>query len=186
MRVIAGTAKGHKLKAPKGMDTRPTTDKIKETLFNIISQDIYDSNFLDLYSGTGAIGIEALSRGAKKAVFVDKSHICKMIIEDNLIHTKLKDKGIIYQIDVSKGLDILKEKDEKFDIIFMDPPYWDNNIEKILEKIVRLNLISPIGYIIVEHSSEKDIQNLYRLQIWKEKVFKTTRMTFLKILEESL
>ena len=102
MRVIAGTAKGHKLKAPKGMDTRPTTDKIKETLFNIISQDIYDSNFLDLYSGTGAIGIEALSRGAKKAVFIDKSHICKMIIEDNLIHTKLKDKGIIYQIDVSK------------------------------------------------------------------------------------
>lgn len=180
LRVIAGVAKGHKLKAPKGMDTRPTTDKIKESLFNIIAPDLYDCNFLDLYSGTGAIGIEALSRGAKKAVFIDRSRICRKIIEDNLNHTKLIDKAVIYQNDVNKGLDILKEKGEIFDIIFMDPPYLDNDIEKILEKISKLNLITPSGYIIVEHSSEKRIQAIADLWIWKEKIFKTTRMTFLK------
>ncbi|HOQ15923.1 MAG TPA: 16S rRNA (guanine(966)-N(2))-methyltransferase RsmD [Defluviitaleaceae bacterium] len=184
--MIAGVAKGHKLKAPKGMDTRPTTDKIKESLFNIIAPDLYDCNFLDLYSGTGAIGIEALSRGAKKAVFIDRSRICRKIIEDNLNHTKLIDKAVIYQNDVNKGLDILKEKGEIFDIIFMDPPYLDNDIEKILEKISKLNLITPSGYIIVEHSSEKRIQAIADLWIWKEKIFKTTRMTFLKVVEESL
>lgn len=182
--MIAGSAKGHKLKAPKGTDTRPTTDRIKETLFNMISQDIYDSYFLDLYSGTGAIGIEALSRGAQKVVFIDKSSICKKIIEENLNYTKLRDKGLVYQSEINFGLDILKEKNYAFDIIFMDPPYNDNEIKNTLEKIINYNLISPSGYIIIEHSSKRFILNVDKLILWKEKKFKTTTMTFLKLLEE--
>ena len=186
LRVISGIAKGHKLKTIKGISTRPTTDRVKESLFNIISGMIPGAEVLDIFAGTGSIGIEALSRGAKKAVFIDRSRICRKIIEDNLNHTKLIDKAVIYQNDVNKGLDILKEKGEIFDIIFMDPPYLDNDIEKILEKISKLNLITPSGYIIVEHSSEKRIQAIADLWIWKEKIFKTTRMTFLKVVEESL
>jgi len=186
LRVIAGSAKGHKLKAPKGLDTRPTTDKIKESLFNIIAGDLYDCAFLDLFSGTGAIGIEALSRGAKKAVFIDKSSICKKIIEENLIHTKLNHLGVVYQCSVNAGLDFLKQKNERFDIIFMDPPYAQDIIDETIIKIADYGLLNDSGYIIIEHSSEKPISNLYKFQLWKEKNYKTTTMTFLKLLEDQI
>lgn len=186
MRVIAGSAKGHKLKAPKGLETRPTTDKIKESLFNIISPDLYDCSFLDLFSGTGAIGIEALSRGAKKAVFIDKSSVCKKIIEENLLHTKLNHLGAVYQCSVSAGLDLLKEKKEAFDIIFMDPPYAQDIIGETIMKIADYGLLNDSGYIIIEHSSEKPITHLDKFQLWKEKNYKTTTMTFLKLREEQI
>jgi 16S rRNA (guanine966-N2)-methyltransferase len=186
LRVIAGSARGHNLKAPKGIETRPTTDKIKESLFNIIAPDLYESSFLDLYSGTGAIGIEALSRGAKKAVFIDKSPICKNIIEENLLHTKLNHLGIIYQCNVISGLDILREKKDTFDIIFMDPPYGQNIVFETINKISEYILLNDSGYIIIEHSSEKPLTIPDKFLLWKEKNYKTTTMTFLKLLEESL
>ncbi|MBZ4668512.1 MAG: rsmD [Defluviitaleaceae bacterium] len=184
LRVIAGSAKGHKLKVPKGFETRPTTDKIKESLFNIIAPDLFDCSFLDLYSGTGAIGIEALSRGAKKAVFIDKSPVCKKIIEENLLHTKLNHLGIVYQCSVNAGLDLLKERNECFDIIFMDPPYAEDVIDETIMKIADYGLLNDSGYIIIEHASEKSISNLDKFQLWKEKNYKTTTMTFLRLLED--
>ncbi|WP_058486338.1 16S rRNA (guanine(966)-N(2))-methyltransferase RsmD [Defluviitalea phaphyphila] len=186
MRVIAGIAKGHNLKAPKGMETRPTTDRIKESLFNIISPDLYECSFLDLYSGTGAIGIEALSRGAKKAVFIDKSPICKKIIKENLLHTKLIDKAVIYQLNVNLGLDILKKNNEIFDIIFMDPPYSLDIITETLNNIAEYGILDKKGYVIIEHSSKKDIQIPDNFLLWKEKKYKTTKITFLKLLEGNI
>ena len=123
MRVISGSARGHKLKAPEGLTTRPTTDRIKESLFNIIAGDLYQCKFLDLFSGSGAMGIEALSRGADKAVFVDKDRKSISIINDNLKATRLDNKAQVLNCDVSTAVSKLKSLNEKFDIIFMDPPY---------------------------------------------------------------
>ena len=121
MRVIAGSAKRLQLKTIEGMDTRPTTDRIKETLFNMISAYIADSNFLDLFSGSGAIGIEALSRGAACAVFVEQSKKAMECIKENLRYTKLADKAEVYETDVLNALNRLEGK-KTFDYIFMDPP----------------------------------------------------------------
>ncbi|NLK20967.1 MAG: 16S rRNA (guanine(966)-N(2))-methyltransferase RsmD [Epulopiscium sp.] len=184
MRVISGSARGHKLKSPSGIETRPTSDKNKESLFNIIAGDLYGCSFLDLYSGTGAIGIEALSRGAKKVVFIDQSPLCKAIIKENLEHTKLDTRAMVYQSNVHLGLGILKDKKEVFDIIFMDPPYAEDEIEEVVNKIKDYRLLSPSGYIIIEHSSKKLILNMYKFILWKEKRYKTATMTFLKLLEE--
>ena len=128
MRVIAGTARSMPLKTIKGMDTRPTTDKIKETLFNTLQTDVPDSRFLDLFGGSGAIAIEALSRGAAYAVLVEQNSKAVRCIKDNLIFTRLKDRADVYQCDALTGLRRL-EGQKPFDIIFMDPPY-DQGLEQ--------------------------------------------------------
>ena len=122
MRVIAGKARRIQLKSMEGMNTRPTTDRIKETLFNMLSQDIYGCHFLDLFSGSGAIGIEALSRGAARAVFVEKNPKACTCIRENLTFTKLADSGTLLNMDVMQALRSLEGKGV-FDCIFMDPPY---------------------------------------------------------------
>lgn len=183
MRVISGTAKGHKLQTPEGLDTRPTTDRVKESLFNIIAYDLAQCKFLDLFSGSGAIGIEALSRGAQKAVFVDESDICKQIIERNLNFTKLYDKAIILKKDVLSAISYLHSINESFDIIFMDPPYNKGLIEPTLTAIVNAELLKKEGYIIIEHSSKVLIPSIKGLKIVREKDYKTTSMTFM-VLED--
>ena len=122
MRVIAGTAKRLQLKTVEGMDTRPTTDRIKETLFNMISEYLADSSFLDLFSGSGAIGIEALSRGAAAASFVENGKNAMNCIRDNLKYTKLMDKADLYEMDAILALSSMENK-KVFDYVFMDPPY---------------------------------------------------------------
>lgn len=134
MRVIAGAAKGHKLQTIEGLNTRPTTDRIKETLFNIIAFDLPESRFLDLFSGSGAIGIEALSRGADTAVFVEQAAECQKVITENLTHTKLMERARLIKSDVLTGLAQLSAEQETFDIIFMDPPYAAGLAEPTLEK----------------------------------------------------
>ncbi len=182
MRVISGQARGHKLKTPEGMNTRPTTDKIKESLFNMISEDIYDSDFLDLFCGSGQIGIEALSRGAKSAVFVDKSHICKEITKSNLIFTKLINKAEVYKQDYALAISGLSEKGKKFDIIFIDPPYEGGFNESVLAKIYEADLLKPDGFIILEKSSEIEINldEIKGLHIYRTKDYKTTSFVFLR------
>ena len=183
MRVISGRARGHKLQAPDGMGTRPTTDRIKESLFNIISPDLYGCDFLDLFSGSGAIGIEALSRGAEKAVFVDNSPVCQKIIDRNLTFTKLKEKSTVYRVDCISAIEKLGILKEKFDIIFMDPPYMGGFAEPVLEAIVKSQILKPDGYIIVERATEVMIAPVEGLKIVREKNYKKTTMTFL-MLEE--
>ena len=123
MRVIAGSARRLLLNTVEGMDTRPTTDRIKETLFNMIHNDLYGSTFLDLFAGSGAIGIEALSRGAKEAIFVDSGNRQIACIRDNLKTTKLEDRARVIDSDVFSVLKKLEQTGCPFDFIFMDPPY---------------------------------------------------------------
>ena len=181
MRVIAGSAKRLQLKSVEGMETRPTTDRIKETLFNIIAPCIYDSIFLDLFSGSGAIGIEALSRGAREAVFVENNPKAMACIKENLKFTKLEHKAITMTRDVLTALYQL-EGEKSFDYIFMDPPY-DTGIEKtVLEYLSGSDLVYEDSIIIVEASKNTDFSYVEDLgfTIVKEKVYKTNKHIFIE------
>ena len=187
MRVIAGSAKRLQLKTIDGMDTRPTTDRIKETLFNMISAYIADSNFLDLFSGSGAIGIEALSRGAACAVFVEQSKKAMECIKENLKYTKLSDRAKTYETDVLNALSRM-EGNIIFEYIFMDPPYNQLLEKRVLEYLSSSTLLSGDGIIIVEASLETDFSYVEELGfvIMKEKEYKTNKHVFLEKREETL
>ncbi len=181
MRVIAGTAKRLQLKTVKSNDTRPTTDRIKETLFNMLQNDIEDCGFLDLFSGSGAIGIEALSRGAKEAVFVENSKEALKCIKENLIFTKLNNSGIVMECNVSSAISILEGRKTHFDIVFMDPPY-NREIEK--EVLVRLkdsSIIDEETIIIIEAYLETNFTYLEDMgyNLIKEKKYKTNKHMFI-------
>ncbi len=158
MRVISGTAKGKKLNSLEGLETRPTLDRVKEAVFNIIQFDIKDSVVLDLFSGSGALGIEALSRGAKEAILCDASSKAIKIINKNLEETRLKDKAKVINSDYLETLS--KIKDKKFDIIFLDPPYKSDYVEKSIEYISKYNLLAENGIIIVETNDENKIDKI--------------------------
>lgn len=163
MRVISGLAKGTILYTLEGNATRPTLDRVKEAIFNIIQMDIQDSVVLDLFSGSGALGIEALSRGAKKAVLCDKSKSAINIIKLNLQKTHLEENAIVLQEDYSRALNFLKNT-YQFDLIFLDPPYKEEFVKESVEKIIQLNLLQKSGKIIIETDDEerilKEIENL--------------------------
>lgn len=174
MRVIAGKARSLKLLTPPGMNTRPTTDRTKETLFNILQPDIPGCRFLDLYSGSGAIGIEALSRGADLAVFVEKNRTAAECIRKNLEFTRLKDSAQILCRDVLAALREL-EGSPAFDYIFMDPPYGRQIEKKVLEYLTASSLLGRGGTVITEASLETSfayVQNL-GLEVRKMKKYRT-------------
>ena len=169
MRVIAGQAKGHNLKAPEGLNTRPTADKVKGSLFSMLTGYVYGGKALDLFAGSGALGIEALSRGADSCVFIDMGADAISSINSNLEHTKLKDKATVLKTDSLKYLETCKET---FDIIFIDPPYNKGLAEKALEIIERRNLLAPDGIVSVERDeSEGEIEGLFRLNCIKNKKY---------------
>ena len=181
MRVIAGSARSLRLKTLDGMDTRPTTDRIKETLFNIISPSIFDSIFLDLFSGSGGIGIEALSRGAKEAVFVENNPKAMACIKENLKFTRLASRAMTVTTDVMDALYRL-EGDKIFDFIFMDPPY-DRGLErKVLEYLSDSRLVYEDTVIIVEASRDTDFSYVddLGLTVIREKVYKTNKHVFIE------
>lgn len=181
MRVIAGSAKGHKLQTPEGLSTRPTTDRVKETLFNILAFDLPGANFLDLFAGSGGIGIEALSRGAEKVVFVEKESPVISVIAENLEHTKLADRGEIVEKDAVEALLFLQERKDKFDFIFMDPPYETAPLSAVLDGIVKGGLLRTGGIIIVERGSKTAMPSVEGLCVTREKAYKTTVITFLSL-----
>ncbi|ABO50602.1 putative methyltransferase [Desulforamulus reducens MI-1] len=156
MRIIAGTARGRKLKSPKGMTTRPTSDRVREALFNILSSYVPGSRFLDLFSGTGAVAIEALSRGAEKATLVERDKNTARIIYDNLRMCNVLDKAEVLTVDVSQATLIMRRKKETFDLIFIDPPYKKGFEVPTLEKIQECHLLSSDGILVVE-SDQKDL-----------------------------
>lgn len=179
MRVISGSARGRKLIAPEGLETRPTTDRIKESLFNIIAMDLYDCAFLDLFSGSGGIGIEALSRGAKKAVFVEKSAKAAAVIEENIKAARVDDRATLLKTDVLAAINMLKNKNEKFNIIFLDPPYSAGLYESVLDAICKTGILNEDGYIICEHDMANELPNVDGLKCYRIKEFgKTTKMSF--------
>lgn len=154
MRVISGIAKGTKLETLEGNETRPTLDRVKEALFNILQNQIRDAYVLDLFSGSGALGIEALSRGAKFCALCDKSNNAIRIIKNNLQKTKLEEKAIVIKNEYIKTLNILKSE-YKFDIIFVDPPYELDIAVSAIKHIIELNLLSENGIIVLETDDEK-------------------------------
>ena len=181
MRVIAGAAKGHNLQTIEGLATRPTTDRIKETLFNIIAFDLPEASFLDLFSGSGAIGIEALSRGAAEAVFVENAAECQKVIQANLVHTKLQGRARLLQTDVLSALDRLAAEGKKFDIIFMDPPYEAGQEKVLLPLLKGMRYVTEDTIIIVEAALRTDFSWVteYGFSIRKEKCYKTNKHIFL-------
>lgn len=155
MRVIAGTARSMPLKTIRGMDTRPTSDKTKETLFNVLQADVPECRFLDLFSGSGAIAIEALSRGADYAVLVEQNVKAAECIKENLTFTKMADRAEVHKCDVLTALHRL-EGQKPFDIIFMDPPYNQELEKQVLEYLQNSSLADEYTVIVVEASMETD------------------------------
>lgn len=181
MRVIAGKARRLQLKTPQGMDTRPTTDRIKETLFNMIQDELYDTCFLDLFSGSGGIGIEALSRGARKAYFVEQSKAAVSVIKENLQFTRLKEQAEVLNCTAISALGMLQGK-ESFDIVFMDPPYSRGLEKEVLKHPVFLQILQEHALVIVEADLETQLMEteLPGLRILKEKIYKTNKHIFLE------
>ena len=154
MRVITGKARGVQLKTPEGMLTRPTADRVKEALFSIINFDLPGAAVLDLFGGTGQLGIEALSRGANSAVFVDQREDACKIIRENLRRTKLESQGRVVRSDY---LDYLRRSREKFDIILLDPPYAEVFLENALKCITEIDILKSDGIIVAERPVEKEL-----------------------------
>lgn len=183
MRVIAGKARHIQLKTVDTMDTRPTTDRIKETLFNMIHNELPQASFLDLYSGSGAIGIEALSRGAARAVFVEKNKNAVKCIKENLKATKLTDVARVMESDVVHAIKILADENKPFDFIFMDPPYNHEYERDVLVALKDTALVDEYTTIIIEASLETGFDYLEDLgyKVWKRKEYKTNVHLFVTI-----
>ena len=188
MRVISGTAKGTKLSSIESLSTRPTLDRVKESLFNILQNKIEDSTILDLFSGSGAIAIEFLSRGAKQAYLCDNNLAAIKMINANLDKTKLIDKAIIMKKDYRKALEILKKENIQFDIIFLDPPYQSDFAVDATKRILSLNLLKEKGTIIIETDDEKqELLEMEKLDIRIDDIRKYGRVSliFLKKPEQA-
>lgn len=184
MRVISGRARGLKLNTPKNEDVRPTTDRVKESLFNIINSYVLDSNVLDLFAGTGSLGIECLSRGANKCVFVDKSKESMSIVKSNIKKAKVENESITLNTDFKNAIISLGNKGEKFNIIFMDPPYYKNMFFDALSLVDENNLLDEDGIIVVEHDTVDGFpENVGRLYKNRDKKYGKTTLTFYKMEE---
>ncbi|AEF93942.1 methyltransferase [Desulfotomaculum nigrificans CO-1-SRB] len=179
MRIIAGSARGRTLKSPKGMSTRPTTDRVREALFNILAHQVPDSKFLDLFSGTGAVAIEALSRGAARAVLVEKDRSAATIILNNLKLCGFSEKAQVLVLDVQRAIQTLGKKKEVFDLIFIDPPYKHGHEVPTMEGIERQGLLSPHGTLVVE-SNKSDLPPdlVGRLAAYRREKYGDTALTF--------
>ena len=166
MRVISGKAKGTKLNSIDDISTRPTLDRVKESLFNIIQNKIEDSIVLDLFAGSGAIGIECISRGSKKVYFCEKSHIASKMIFQNIEKTRFLENSVILEKDYKKCLEQLKKENILFDIIYIDPPYDKDIAINAVNQILEFNLLNEDGIIIVETDDEKrELEELENTQL---------------------
>lgn len=154
MRVITGSARGVQLKTPDGLVTRPTTDRVKEAMFSIIHFEIPGAAVLDLFGGTGQLGIEALSRGAKSAVFVDAGESACRMIRENLKRTRMEGQGRVIRSDY---LDFLSRTKEQFDIILLDPPYAEVFLENALKRITEIDILRSGGIIMTERPLGKEL-----------------------------
>lgn len=182
MRVIAGKARRTNLITPEGKHTRPTSDRIKETLFNMLQQEVYDTRFLDIFSGSGGIAIEALSRGASEAVMIDNDNEAVRCIKENIKRTHFEDVTRVLKMDAVSALKKLETTGNAFDIIFMDPPYNHDIEAKILKFLSNSDIVHKDTLIIVETSLETDISYMYDIyNVEKVKEYKTNRHVFIRI-----
>ena len=161
MKVIGGAARGRKLKVPKGLAVRPTAARVKESLFNILPHDFSGLRVLDLFAGSGNVSIEALSRGAVEAVLVDESPRSAAAIRDNLTRLELNRRAQVWVSPVARSLRKLDKAGEKFDLIFLDPPYEKGLVGATMEAVGRSSLLNPAGIVVVEHSGREALKSNY-------------------------
>lgn len=179
MRIIAGVAKKRLLKVPSGWTGRPTADRVKESLFNILASSIIDCNFLDLFAGTGNVGIEALSRGARKAVFVEKDHRAAGSILQNVKTTGFADSSRLIIKDVYRALTQLRQEEETFDIVFLDPPYGMGFEVPVISSLLELKILSPGGLVIAESSKRDTLPSrIAEVSIIKQERYGDTMISF--------
>ncbi|HHZ02864.1 MAG TPA: 16S rRNA (guanine(966)-N(2))-methyltransferase RsmD [Tissierellia bacterium] len=186
MRVISGINKGKKLYAPEGEYVRPTSDKVKEAVFNIIGPINDEALVLDIFAGSGSIGIEFLARGAKHCTFVDVSRKSLRYVKKNLEICNFEDRAEIILSDYEKAIKKLAENNRKFDYIFADPPYNLSSIPNIGKKVFQCNILKTGGLLIIESDKdEKVIDNINTNMVeCKEKIYGRTKITMLKYLED--
>lgn len=175
MRVIAGKMRGTNLENPKDRRVRPTTDRIKEDLFNIIMPYIPNSLFLDLFSGSGAIGIEAISRGCKKSIFVDNNMDSFRLIKKNIKKTKCIEQSTVIKKDAISFVNTTKDK---FDVIFLDPPYNYEKLKNLIENVVKCDILCKDGILIVEHDKNIPLEPVEKLVNIKTKSYSLTSIDF--------
>ena len=160
MRIISGTSKGRKLVTPRSQSLRPTSDRVKESMFNILQDDIVGKVVLDLFAGTGNLGIEALSRGAKKTIFVEKGRQALRLIQRNLTQFGLESQSEILPKDANRAIGILKQKGESFDLILMDPPYQKGLIQKTLMKLNSHQIYHKDSILVIEHDRREPLSTV--------------------------
>jgi 16S rRNA (guanine966-N2)-methyltransferase len=157
MRIISGTSKGRKLVTPRSQFLRPTSDRVKESIFNILQDEIVGKVVLDLFAGTGNLGIEALSRGAKKTIFIEKGRQALRLIQRNLTQFGLEERSEILPKDANRAIGILKQKGESFDLILMDPPYLKGLIQKTLMKLNSHQIYHKDSILVIEHNRREPL-----------------------------
>lgn len=169
----------------KGDTTRPTADRVKESLFNIIAAYIPEAEVLDLFAGTGNLGIEALSRGARSVVFVDKSRECMQVIKENLDHTKLTSAGSIIVDEAANALARLSAGGKRFDVIFLDPPYNKNLLQEALDFMAKNDIIKDDGVIVAERDAEDVLpEEVGKLHKVRDQKYGDTVLSFYKVRKE--
>lgn len=188
MRVIAGSAKGRRLKAPDTLDTRPILDRVKTALFDILAPDIVESRFLDLFAGTGQIGIEALSRGAAAATFVEMSPEIVKLVRENLALTRLEANAEVIRADAFTFLRNAQAQGRQYDIIYVAPPQYKQMAAQALEQLDRAPLTAPGGLVIVQiHPRERidfDPLTLSHLRLYDERAYGSTLLMFYEHTDE--
>ena len=182
MRIITGSAKGKRLKAPSGLKTRPTTDRVKESLFSIIQEFLSDACILDLFAGTGNLGLEALSRGAAHAIFVDQAQECSRLIRENAVSTNLLNRCEVWRTQALEALGRCKREQLVFDIVFCDPPYNQGHPLQILHFIDKNPALLPNGILILEHSRHEALpEDLNHLELRRQEQYGETMLSFYKM-----
>lgn len=185
MRIISGTAKGRILHAPRGQKTRPTADRVKEAVFSTLSSKIPEARVFDVFAGTGALGLEALSRGAKEAVLTESSRTAFLALEKNVQAVALPN-AFIYQCDCLKMIPVLKSKKKQFDIIFLDPPYNCSWLDKVVEALLKANLLAEDGLLVVETAfKEQEVFAKDNLELLKRVKYSDTIIEYYRKTNQS-
>lgn len=183
MRIIGGEARGRRIKAGRGRRVRPTADRVKETIFNLIGDEAVRGRVLDLFAGSGNLGLEALSRGAVRAVFLDSSSSATSVVEQNLQALGFEDRAEVIRKDVFKSIPLLAKRHEKFELIFVDPPYGRGLARRTVDLLRRFPLLEEHGMLVLEHSRREVIEPRWLLT-YRQKAFGETVVTILLREEE--
>lgn len=182
MRVIGGTKKGRKLLLPSNKAIRPMRDMVRMALFNILGERVEGSRFLDLFAGTGSVGIEALSRGAKYAAFVDNSAGAVRLIRKNLENLDLQDRAKVYQMDALEVIKFFEHREHKFDLIFIGPPYGKGLVEKTLLKLATSSILAPGSIVVTEIFKKETLKDQYgNLKLFIEREYGDNLLKFYEI-----